>query len=147
MKQNLKGLKIAALLVHLTAALVFLQLVTGGYFLINLVSYGYFLTGIAVGIVSRVAMIAAIVSKPKYNTLRYSSATVFALLVLAGFTSDKSTMFPHYVFAILAFGAVVASMFYAVRWNRMATGQVNVPAQLMAERRLRESSQFRKRSC
>ncbi len=123
-------MRIAAILSHITAALIYLQLVTGGpfalipyYFTSETPLGGYhFIFGLIAGILGIIVVIAAWLSKPAFKAFRYTSTIILVLLFLVGFTSDKSAMngiLIHYEIAVLLFGAAIAGTFYAVRWNRM----------------------------
>jgi len=126
-------MRVAALLVHLTALLVFVQLVTGGSFLIEDLGGGtHVALGYVAGVVALIAAILAWASKPSYHALRYSSTVTLLLLVVTGLISRKVEMLAHYEVAIVLFGVSVATTFYAVRWSRMPTSPAGTVQQKSA---------------
>lgn len=121
-------MRIAAVISHLTAVLIFFQLVTGGPFALGSASLAsavgdtHVFLGFITGLVALIAVIAAWISKPAYKAFRYTSIVILALFFLVGFAADKTAMngiLVHYEFAVLLFGTAIAWTFYTVRWNRM----------------------------
>jgi hypothetical protein len=121
-------MRVAAAVVMLAALLVFIQLVTGGTFLLEVAGYPtlkgtsdlHIFMGFFVALVALIAPILAWLSKPKHGALRYSSTIMFVLILLGGSLGfDKPQLLGHYLFAMIIFGTAIATTFYAVRWNRM----------------------------
>lgn len=76
-------MKVPALLFMVTAAVIFLQLVAGVLFVFGFFSSElHITTGIITGIFSLAIMVAALVSKPRYNALRLTSVMLFLLVLL-----------------------------------------------------------------
>lgn len=108
--------------------MIYFQLVTGGPYavgsssLADAVGGTHAFMGFITGILAIILVIAAWISKPAYKAFRYTATAILVLFILVGFTSDKTALngiTVHYEFAVLLFGAAIASTFYTVRWNRM----------------------------
>ncbi len=111
----------------IVALVMFVQAITGSATVLGFYDFGAHMnSGYVTGAAALVAMVVAFVAKPKYNTLRYSSVTLFALVVLQGLlgfvaeTSDQIVVV-HFTNALLLYGVAIAMVFYAFRWGRMAT--------------------------
>jgi len=129
-------MRAAAWVVILAALLVFIQLVTGGTFLLEVAGYPtlkgtsdlHITMGFLVGFIALIALILAWLSKPKYGALRYSSTIMFVLIFLGGGLGfDKPSLLAHYLFGMVIFGTAVATTFYAVRWSRMPKSPLSQP--------------------
>jgi heme A synthase len=119
-------MKAVALFFPLTALVIFIQGLTGGYTVLDFYDFGaHMTTGYVTGIFALVAMILAVAAKPKYNALRYSSVVLFVLVViqgLIGFSAETSDLIvgTHFINFLVLYGISIAMVFYAFRWNRMA---------------------------
>jgi len=118
-------LRVPALLVHLTAGVIFIQLFFGGAYLVGVAGYPSIagmdsihpVFGLVVGILALAAMIGCLLAKPRDRPLRYSVTATFILVLLVGLTADKSSMLPHDTLATLAFGLSIVSAFIAFKWS------------------------------
>jgi uncharacterized membrane protein YhaH (DUF805 family) len=120
-------MKTSALVVQITAGLIFIQMITGGWYLLSGDSLGHFFTGLIVFFLAVASVVLALRAKPKHNAFRYSTIALLAFVVLAGFTSEKGTMFYHYVMALIVFGVVVTASYHSARWSREASSSSPVP--------------------
>jgi hypothetical protein len=114
------------LVFHLTAAIVFIQLVMGGLFVFAYVPYrDHLFTGILVGIMSIVSLVTALLlAKPRSNLLVYPSLFMLALVILQGalgfsISHDPSLVIIHYTNALIIFAISIATVFNAVRVSKM----------------------------
>jgi heme A synthase len=120
-------MKPVALFFPLSALVVFIQGLTGGYTVLDFFDFGtHMTTGYVTGLFALVAMILALAAKPKYNALRYSSVVFFALVViqgLIGFSAETSDQIVgiHLINFLVLYGISIAMVFYAFRWNRMGS--------------------------
>lgn len=112
-------------LFHLTAALVFLQVLIGG-----LVVFGYLDTGlhIAVGYavfgLAVLTLAGAVLSKPRYKPAVIVAAGLVLLVVLQGAlgfawldSKDDEILAVHFANAMLIYGLSVAGVFIGLRWS------------------------------
>jgi hypothetical protein len=121
-------LRVPALLVHVTAGVIFVQLFLGGAYLVGVAGYPSIagmdtihpVFGLVVGLLALAALIGSLLAKPRNRSLRYSVTGTFILILLVGVTADKSAMLPHDTLATLAFGLSIVSAFLAFRWNAMS---------------------------
>jgi heme A synthase len=120
-------MKAVAVFYPLTALVIFIQGLTGGYTVLDFYDFGAHMTsGYVTGLFALVAMILALTAKPKYIALRYSSVVLFALVVLQGligFVAETSDMIVgiHFINFLVLYGISIAMVFYAFRWNRMGS--------------------------
>jgi len=120
-------LRVPALLVQITAGVIFIQLILGGAYLVGVAGYPSIsgmdsvhpVFGLVVGLLALAALIGCFLAKPSYRSLRYSVTATFVLVVSVGFTAHKSSMLPHDTFATIAFGLSIVSAFFAIKWNAM----------------------------
>jgi peptidoglycan/LPS O-acetylase OafA/YrhL len=120
-------LRVPALLVQITAGVIFIQLILGGAYLVGVAGYPSIpgmdsvhpVFGLVVGILALAALIGCFLAKPGDRSLRYSVTATFVLVVLVGFTADKSSMLPHDTLATVAFGLSIVSAILALKWNAM----------------------------
>jgi hypothetical protein len=121
-------LRVPALLVEVTAGVIFIQLILGGAYLVGVAGYPTIagmdsvhpVFGLVVGLLALAALIGCFLAKPSNRSLRYSVTATFVLVVLVGFTAEKSSMLPHDTLATIAFGLSIASAFFAFKWNAMS---------------------------
>jgi heme A synthase len=119
-------MKAVAVFYPLTALVIFIQGLTGGYTVLDFDFGAHMTSGYVTGLFALVAMVLALAAKPKYNALRYSSVVLFALVVIQGLigfvaeTSD-STVGIHFINFLVLYGVSIAMVFYAFRWNRMGS--------------------------
>lgn len=121
-------LRVPALLVHVTAGVIFIQLFFGGAYLVGVAGYPSIagmdaihpVFGLVVGLFALAAMIGCLLAKPRDRSLSYSVTATFILVVVVGLTADKSSMLPHDTFATIAFGLSIVSAFFALKWNAMS---------------------------
>jgi heme A synthase len=120
-------MKPVALFFPLSALLVFIQALTGGYTVLGFYDVGaHMISGYVTGLFALVAMVLAFAARPKYNALRYSSVVFFALVVaqgLIGFSAETSDQIVgiHFFNFLILYGISIAMVFYAFRWNRMGS--------------------------
>ena len=120
-------MRVPALLVQITAGVIFIQLILGGAYLVGVAGYPSIsgmdsvhpVFGLVVGLLALAALIGCFLAKPSYRSLRYSVTATFVLVVSVGFTADKSSMLPHDTLATVAFGLSIVSAFLALKWNAM----------------------------
>ena len=119
-------MKALALFFPLTAIVIFIQALTGGYTVLNFFDFDtHMTTGYVTGAIALIAVILAFVAKPKYNALRWSSLVLFALVALQGLigfsaeTSDQVVGI-HFVNFLVLYGVSIAKVFYAFWWKRMS---------------------------
>lgn len=125
-------LRVPALLVQVTAGVIFIQLFFGGAYLVGVAGYPSIagmdaihpVFGLVVGLLALAAMIGCLLAKPRDRSLRYSMTATFILVVLVGFTADKPSMLPHDTFATIAFGLSIVSAFFAFKWNSISAPAV-----------------------
>jgi hypothetical protein len=106
---------------------IFVQLILGGAYLVGVAGYPSIsgmdsvhpVFGLVVGLLALAALIGCFLAKPSDRSLRYSVLATFVLVVLVGFTADKSSMLPHDTLATVAFGLSIVSSFLALKWNAM----------------------------
>ena len=110
-------MKLAAVSALATAGLIFIQLITGGNYLISGVSLEHPYTGLIVWASAAVSVILAFFSEPEDWTFRLSTVAVLILVSTAGVTSSKSIMVIHYSFGILAFASGIVAAACALIWN------------------------------
>ena len=118
-------MKPASFLVHLTPLVIFIQLFLGGAYLVSNAGYPSIggmdtihpVFGLIVFVIALAATIAVWVSKPRYSTLAYVTATTFVFVVLTGLAADKSTMLAHDTVATIAFGSSIVGTMIAGKWN------------------------------
>jgi peptidoglycan/LPS O-acetylase OafA/YrhL len=118
-------LRVPALLVQVTAGVIFVQLFLGGAYLVDVAGYPSIsgmdtihpVFGLVVGLLALAALVGCLLAKPRDRSLRYSVTATFILVVLVGVTADKSAMLPHDTLATLAFGLSIVSAFIASKWN------------------------------
>ena len=121
-------MRVPALLVYVTAGVIFIQLFFGGAYLISVAGYPsvagmdsiHPIFGLAVGVLALAAMIGCLLAKPRDRSLRYAATATFVLVLLVGLTADKSLMLPHDTFATIAFGLSIASAFIAFKWSAIS---------------------------
>lgn len=119
-------MKPAPTLFHLTAGLVFLQVLIGG-----LAVLGYLDTGvhITVGYVTFALALATLAGtqliRPRYRPASAVAALLVLLLALQGAlgyawldSKDDAIIAVHFANAMVIYGLSVAGAFIAVRWNR-----------------------------
>lgn len=118
----------AATLFHITAAVVFLQVLIGG-----LVVLGYIDTGVHVD-VGYLTLVLAVVTlsgvglaRPRYKPALAISVLLVLLIVVQGAlgfawldSKNDGLIAAHFVNAMVIYGLSVAGAFAAVRWGRMA---------------------------
>lgn len=114
-------MKPQAIVSHVTALFVFIQMVGGAYWLIFQQQVGHFETGIVTIVLSFIAFVLSAISKPRYMTYTASTLLTFIFVLLSGIFSQKDGgMFIHYIFGLIAFGLSLSTTFYATKWSRMA---------------------------
>jgi heme A synthase len=116
------------LVFHVTAAIVFIQLIMGGLFVFGYVPYrAHLITGIVVGIMSILALMTALfLVKPRCNNLVYPSVFMFALVLLQGALGFSISHVPplvivHYTNALIIFALSIVMVTVAVRESRRRT--------------------------
>lgn len=116
-----------SILFHVTAALVFIQLVLGGLLVFGYTETGSHLVfGFVVGVFVLASLIVSLIIKPHYRALELSSILLFVLMVIQGvlgFMSldNSNVVIMHYINAVVIFGVAIAVAFFAMRWSRMST--------------------------
>jgi hypothetical protein len=81
-------LRVPAILVHVTAGVIFIQLFFGGAYLVSVAGYPSIagmdnvhpVFGLVVGLLALAAMIACLLAKPGDRSLRYSATATFILV-------------------------------------------------------------------
>lgn len=113
------------LVFHITAAIVFIQLIMGGLFVFDYVPYRVHLyTGIVVGIMSIISLVTALLLvKPKCSILVYPSVFMFSLVILQGALGFSISRVPdlvmvHYTNALIIFAISIVTVTVAVRESR-----------------------------
>jgi len=122
------------LVFHVTALIVFLQLIMGGLFVFGYVVYrDHLFLGIGVAIMSIISLITALfLAKPRSNSLTYPAVIMFALVVLQGALGFSISHVPwlvmvHYTNALIIFVLSIAMVFNAVKVSRIQLVSPAVP--------------------
>ncbi len=128
-------MKTVAYIFPITAAVVFIQAITGAATVLSFVEFDTHMSiGYVTGVFVLASAIVAFAMKPKYNALRYSSLVLLVLVVLQGIlgfsaeTSDQLVVV-HFIIALTLFGIAIATVFYSFRWGRMGATSAAVASQ------------------
>ncbi len=120
------------LVFHVTAGIVFLQLILGGLFTFSYIPYrDHLITGILVGIMLIISLVTALfLAKPRSNSLVYPTVFMFALVVLQGALGLSISHVPglimiHYTNALIIFAISIVTVMIAVKVSRNTEGPVN----------------------
>ena len=101
----------------LTTVATFVQLLSGGTFLLKDQEFAHVATGIAVMGVAWFSLYGAIKVRPLDRTLLVLSLATVVLVMAAASFASKDTLFEHYGLAVAAFGASAASAVVALLGN------------------------------
>ena len=124
------------LVFHITAAVVFLQLIFGGLFVFGYIPYrDHLFLELGVGLMSIISVVTALfLAKPKSNSLVYPTVFMLALVVLQGALGFSISHVPwlvivHYINALVIFAISIALVFSAIRISRIGTITPKTPDQ------------------
>jgi heme A synthase len=113
------------LVFHVTAAVVFLQLIMGGLLVFVYVPYrDHLFLGFLVGVMSIISLITALfLVKPRANSLVFPTLFMLALVVLQGALGFSISHVPwlvmvHYTNALVIFAISIATVFTAIRLSK-----------------------------
>ena len=127
-------MKLTAAMLYALAAMVFIQLVTGG-----LRTFGYIgesahiLTGFITFGLAVATLVVSAVSKPRYRAAVSVSAVVTVLVFVQGLlgfafldsnSSDMAIILVHYLNALAIYGASMSGVFSAMRMSHVAPAPV-----------------------
>ena len=107
----------------LTSIVIFVQLLTGGAFLmvgpVVGEDFGHVIAGLLVFVVAWFGVYGATSVRPPVRAARVFAAATFVLVLTAGLFASKETLFQHYGLAVLAFGTSLASTFFTLGTSRV----------------------------
>jgi len=120
-------LKPAAVMFYITAAMVFIQLVTGGLRVFGFIDEStHIMTGLITFVLALIALIVVAASKPRFRPAIGNAAGVVVLVAIQGFlgfafldTNNFAIIMVHYVVALVIFAAAIGLVFNAMRMDRM----------------------------
>ena len=131
-KDNVKRI---FLVFHVTAGIVFIQLVLGGLFTFDYATYQeHLFTGVLVGIMSIVSLITALfLAKPRSNSLVIPTVFMLALIALQGALGLSISHVPwlvmvHYTNALIIFALSIVTVLNTVRLSKMPEPAITASA-------------------
>ena len=101
-------------LVPLTSLVIFVQLLSGGTFLMADQEFGHMATGLVVIAVAWFGVFGAMTVRPLNVALLVFTALTLVLVLAAALFASKDTLIEHYGLAVAAFGAAVAGTVLAL---------------------------------
>jgi hypothetical protein len=123
-------MKAATILFHLTAAIVFLQLVLGALFVFSFLDASvHIIDGIVLFGIAVANLVATVLSKPRFGPTLIVSALLAALIFLQGLLGfvafeSNAVVVVHFTNALVIYGLAVAGVIYSRSWNKMNPGPV-----------------------
>jgi hypothetical protein len=119
-------LRLAAVLIHATAAVIFLQLLAGGLLVFGSIPVQtHLITGFITFGFAMVTMGVTLVSKPAFRTVKILSIALVALIFLQGILGfiairgGTMVILIHFTNALVIYGVAVSSVFVARAWSKM----------------------------
>ena len=106
-------------LVPLTSVVIFVQLLSGGTFLLADSEFGHVFTGIAVITGAWFGAAGAMTMRPPDRSVGVLAIVTFALVLGAALFASKETLLEHYGLAVAAFGvSTVSAVLALIRGQR-----------------------------
>ena len=121
-------MRVAAILFHASAVVIFLQLFLGAMLVFNFLdARTHIFGGLIVLGLAAATMVVTVRSKPRGRPTTIISVALVVLIVFQGllgfaaFGSDVIVVV-HFVNAMIIYALAVLGMFYARAWNKLNTG-------------------------
>ena len=105
-------------LVPLTSLLIFVQLLSGGTFLLADSEFGHVFTGLVVFTVAWFGVAGAMTMRPPARSVRVLAIVTFVLVLGAALFASKDTLLEHYGLAVAAFCVSTVSTVLALTRGR-----------------------------